>query len=142
MSHTVAVTDVDIVSVSALRAAVKELQEKGVPCALVENVVPRAYYTAQAGMDTAAEFVLRSDQSPYDVGFYKTDKGGKAVYEPRTDTFMGYVGKLYGNAKSPLGKLTQLYSVHAVTQQAVRQGYRVSRKEQQDGTITLSVMGG
>ena len=142
MSHTVAVKDIDIVNVAALKAAVKEMQQKGVPCELLENVVPRAYYTNQAGMDTAAELVLRSEQSPYDVGFYKTtDSKGKTVYEPRTDTFMGHVGRLYGNAKSPLGKLTQLYSVHAVTQQAIRQGYRVTRKEQQDGTITLSVTG-
>ena len=143
MSHTVSIKDVDIVNVSALKAAVREMQQKGVSCELLENVVPKAYYNNQAGMDTAAEFVLRSEQSPYDVGFYKTQNAqGKTVYEPRTDTFMGHIQKLYGNSKSHLGKLTQLYSVHAVTQQAVRQGYRVQRKEQQDGTITLSVVGG
>lgn len=143
MSHTVTVSDVEIINIAALKAAVNELKQKGVPCELLENVVPRAYYQNQQGMNTAAEFVLRSESIPYDVGFYKTQNAkGKTVYEPRTDTFMGHVRRLYGNAQSDLGKVTQLYSVHAVTQQAVRQGYRVQRKEQQDGTITLELLGG
>jgi hypothetical protein len=143
MSHTVTVSDVEIVNIAALKAAVNELKQKGVPCELLENVVPRAYYQNQQGMNEAAEFVLRNESIPYDVGFYKTQNAkGKTVYEPRTDTFMNHIRNTYGNDKSALGKLTQLYSVHAVTQQAVRQGYRVQRKEQQDGTITLELMGG
>jgi hypothetical protein len=143
MSHTVQINNVEITNLQALRAAVSELQEKGVPITILENVVPNAYYASQAGMNTEAPIVLRSPQAPYDVAFYeKQNVKGQRTYVPTTDVYGGHVQRLYGNKHSPLGKLQQLYSVHAVQQQAARKGYRVQRKEQMDGTITLELIGG
>lgn len=139
MSHTTTINSVEIKDIQALKAAIRELQSKGVDCSLLENQVPKAYYANQAGMNKPAAFVLTSPSCPYDVGFYWNDK--KTSLDMRTDLYSGHVAKVYGNASSPLGKIQQTYSAHAVTRQAAKQGYRVSRKELQDGSIKLTVTG-
>ena len=59
---------------------------------------------------------------------------------------MGAVHKILGgtDTRTPakqrsLGKLYQMYGVHATTRQAVKQGYRVARKTKTDGTIQLQI---
>jgi len=146
MSHTTTIDGVVFSSIEALKAAVKELNSKGVACSLVQNEVPRAYYANQAGLEKA-DYVLKLPAAQYDVGFYMNkEKGG---YEARTDLFMGSVAGVLGVQASPgetamqaaLGKLNQTYAIHAATRKAIQQGYTVRRVDAKDGGVRL-VIGG
>jgi hypothetical protein len=145
MSHTATVKSIQIQSVSALRAAVEELAQTGVRCSLIENATPRAYFSNQAGMGPAA-FVIRLEDSPYDIGLYKTEAGG---YEARTDFYRGAVeGVLGARACTPetseqakMGKLFQMYGVHAATEAARKKGHMVRRIVKEDGRIALEITG-
>lgn len=126
----------------ALQGAVMELQKSGVKCELVQNATPRAYYSGQAGMGEAP-YVLRVNDAKYDVGFYWNEE--KKGYEARSDFFGKSVEQVLGvDCASPeeagrakLGKLYQMYGVHAATRKAVQQGYGVRRITKADGTISL-----
>jgi len=144
MSHTTTIKSVALVSKSAIQAAVRDLKAQGIKCELLENAVPRAYYTNQAGMSDKADMVLKLDDSPYDVGLYK--EGGK--YEARTDLFAGQVANILGVPRSSddtsveqaaLGKFFQAYANRAVEEQAIAQGYMVNQTKQTDGTIVMTL---
>ena len=144
MSHTTSIKSIKIQSVTALQAAITEMQQAGMKISLVPNATPRAYYANQAGMGQA-DFVIKLDDAPYDVGLYKTDDG----YEARTDFFQGRVERILGaQARSAataqqakLGKMYQLYGVHATMEQCRRKGQSVRRVVKADGTIALEVTG-
>ncbi len=145
MSHTTSIKAIKITNIAALEAAVAELRQTGVACSLIPNAKPRAYYTNQQGMGVA-DFVLKLDAAKYDVGFYKQADGS---YEPRTDFFMKSVENVLGAAprapenaeQARLGKLFQMYGIHAATQEARRRGHVVRRVTKQDGTVALEVTG-
>lgn len=145
MSHTSTVTSIKIQSITALRAAISELCVKGVSCSLIENATPRAFFPDQAGLGKA-DFVLQLAGAKYDVGLYKDANGH---YEARTDFWGGSVQACLGApARSPesaeqakLGRLFQMYGVHAATEAARKKGHMVRRIEKQDGTIALEVSG-
>lgn len=139
MSHTSTIEGVVVTDVDALRAAVSELKSNGIKCDLLENAIPRAYYADQKGMGQAP-YVVKLHDSRFDVGVYRTEdnKG----YEFRTDLHAGIVGAVLGDGngydgKSQLAKLNRLYVAHAATRQAVRQGYKVTRVNNADGSIQL-----
>lgn len=144
MSHTATVKSIKIQSVTALRAAVAEMAASGIKCSLIENATPRAYFANQAGMGKA-DFVLKLDDSPYDVGLYKTDDG----YEARTDFFAGHINKVIGGVcrnpdareQAQMGKLFQMYGVAAATEAARKKGHMVRQIARQDGTIALEITG-
>lgn len=143
MSHTSEISAVAIVDIGALEATVAELKASGIRCSLLKNVKPRAYYENQQGMGVAP-FVLKLDDSRYDVGFYENGKGG---YVARTDLFGGDIQRLLGAAKgeketaqqAAIGKLYQGYAVNAAVRQATKQGYRVQRSVKADGSIQLTM---
>lgn len=145
MSHTTKIGGIKIVSASALKAAVAELARKGMKISIVENATPRAYYSNQAGMGKA-DLVIKLANAAYDIGLYKQADG---TYEPRTDFYGGSVEKLLGAAASKkenaiqakLGKLIQLYGIHAASEKAKKQGYTVRRVEGKDGAIKLVMAG-
>lgn len=145
MSHTSAIKAIKIVSISALRAAVAELNQTGVQCALVENETPRAFFPDQQGMGKA-DYILRLNNAPYDIGFYKQDDGS---YEARTDFWGGHVEKCIGGKPSKpenaeqakMGRLFQLYGVHVATETARKKGLSVRRIAGADGKIKLEVTG-
>ena len=146
MSHTSQITSVIITDEIALKSAIQELKENGVKCDLLENAVPRSYYgSRQEGMNQAARYVVYLPTSKYDVGLYPSDKG--KGFTARTDFYSGQVESVLGAAvgegddyeQARLGKLYQMYAVHAATRRAVQQGYRVSRLTKSDGTIQLRV---
>jgi hypothetical protein len=145
LSHTASVKSIRIQSVTALRAAIQELATTGVRCSLLENATPRAFYNNQAGMGVA-NFVIKLDASPYDIGLYKQADGS---YEARTDFYARHIENLLGApAKSPasaeqakMGKLFQLYGIHAATEAARKKGHMVRRINKQDGTVALEVTG-
>ncbi len=146
MSHTTTVDNVEIKDVGALLAAVNELKANGVNCDMLENQIPRAYYGKQAGMETPAEHVLKLHDSRYDVGFYKQADG---TYQPRCDLWGGDISRQLGvtptdsigREQAALGKLLNLYSVHAVSRKALAQGYRVQRINAEDGGVQLNITG-
>jgi hypothetical protein len=143
MSHTTSLDGILFTDMDALRSAIDELKSNGVNCDLLENATPRAYYKDQSGLGKAP-FVVRLNSTDYDVGLYEKEKG---AYEARADFWAGKVsGQLGAEARdgentdqAKLGKLYQMYAVHAATRQAVRQGYNVHRVTKDDGTIQLRV---
>lgn len=136
MSHTQYLDSVRISDPVALAAAVKEMKDAGVDCALMENAMPRAYFTNQRGMDTNAPFVLKLHKGKYDVGFYPTEKVG--VLEPRFDNYRNEVGKILGVSRdtpqAPIGKLVHSYQIHATMRQAAKEGHHARRVVGQNGT--------
>ena len=145
MSHTAKISAIKISSVSALRSAIAELQQAGVKCSLVESATPRAYFPQQQDMGHA-EFVIKLDDAPYDIGLYKQPDG---TYEARTDFWMGHVERVLGaQASKPekaeqakMGKLFQMYGIHAATEAAKRKGLAVRRINGENGKIKLEVTG-
>lgn len=145
MSHTSTINSIAITDQAALRSAIIELKQRGVNCELLENATPRAYYDTQDGMGQAP-LVMKLNDSPYDVGFYPRADGQEG-FEARTDFFSGHVERVLGapagegenREQAKMGKLYQMYAVHAATNKAVMQGYSVSRNEKADGTIQLQV---
>lgn len=145
MSHTATVKSIAIQSITALRAAIAELAQTGVRCSLLENETPRAYYSNQQGMGKA-DFVVKLDACPYDIGLYKNAEG---TYEARTDFFAGHIEKVLGaKATTPgnadqarMGKLFQMYGVHAAMEAARKKGHMVRRINREDGRVTLEVTG-
>ena len=145
MSHTTTVNNVEIKDIAALQAAVAELKANGIACEMLENQIPRAYYQKQAGMDTVAPYVLNLKNSRYDVGFYKNENN---TYEARCDLWGGDIAKQLGvqaegvpDAQKALGKLLNMYSVHAVSRKAMQQGYRVNRVNKADVGVQLQITG-
>ena len=146
MSHTTEISNIVFSDTAALTAAIKELAAKGVKCSLVKGGVPRAFYPNQPGMGEA-DYVLRLEDSPYDVGFYH-DKEKKGMVA-RTDLFAGRVAAVLGTTttgtesaqQAALGKLYQMYAIHAATRKAVQQGMTVSRVNNTDGSVRLVVGG-
>lgn len=139
MSHTSTVDSVVVTDFEALKSAVRELNSVGVKCSLVEKATPRAYYATQNGMGEAP-YVIRLEDAKYDVGVYK--RSDDAGYEFRTDFFGGSVQAVLGAKDGPpnnIGKLCQMYAVHAVTRKAAQQGMSVSRVLNSNGGIKLVI---
>lgn len=141
MSHTTTISTLLLSDETALRAAVSELASKGVKCELLENAIPRAYYSDQMGR---ADMVVKLNNSRYDVGLYKQEDGN---FEAKAD-FWGHdveralgatPGKDDDTTQAKLGKLFSTYAVHAATRKAVQQGYSVRRIDNADGSIQLQV---
>lgn len=145
MSHTSSITAIKITNIAALQSAVAELQANGVRCSLSAGGTPRAFFPNQAGMG-AADYVLKLDGAKYDVGFYKQPDGS---YEARTDFWGGSVESCLGaKASKPetadqakMGRLFQMYGIHAATQEARRRGLSVRRVNGADGLIQLELTG-
>lgn len=143
MSHTTTIDAIAIVDIEALKAAVAELAQAGMKISLQTGGKPRAYFPDQKGMGEAA-YVIKLADAKYDIGVYKGEKG---AYELRTDFWAGSVEKVLGAPASSaekrdqarLGKLYQMYGVHAATRQARKQGYPVRRAVAADGTIKLEM---
>lgn len=144
MSHTTEIGDIVFSDIQALTAAVNEMAGKGVKCSLIKGGTPRAFYQNQQGMG-AAEYVLRLEDCPYDIGFYR-DNAKKGLVA-RTDLFAGHVSRVLGvqansnesAAQAALGKLNQTYAIHAATRKAVQQGMTVKRVNNADGSVRLVV---
>lgn len=145
MSHTSEISAVAIVDIQALELTIAELNKAGVRCSLHKNVKPRAYYPNQPGMGVAP-YMVKLDDSRYDIGLYENGKGG---YVARTDLFGVDIAKLLGAKptgketpeQAALGKFYQGYAVNAAVRQAAKQGYRVTRNTQADGTVQLVMTG-
>lgn len=146
MSHTTTISKIVFTDKAALRSAIKELKQNGVKCDLLENATPRAYYDNQQGLGTAP-MVVKLHDARYDIGLYQNDelKG----LEARTDFYGGTVQKVLGakaragedQDQARIGKLYQMYGIHAATRKATQQGFMVRRSTKADGTVQLQLTG-
>jgi hypothetical protein len=146
MSHTTSIKAVKIQSVNALRSAIAELNSSGTRLTLKENATPRAYFANQAGLGKA-DFVVEVHGAKYDIGLYKQEDGS---YEARTDFWGGSVQAVLGGTattqeraeQAKMGKLFQMYGIHAATEAARRKGLSVRRiTDASTGTIKLELTG-
>ena len=145
MSHTTEITNVVFKDMKALSLAVQEIaKQTRRDITLQKNAKPRAYYDNQQGMGIAP-FVINLGANSYDIGLYEGKKKGE--YTAKCDFFDRNIEKLFGVECPPgkdanqarLGKLYQLYSVHATMRQAAMQGRQVERTQASDGSIQLCV---
>jgi hypothetical protein len=152
MSHTTYINEVKITNLYALRSACAELQRTtGVKLSITANAVPKAYFNNQAGLSEAAALVLAVEGAPYEIGVYPASKAGE--YELRADLYSGArIQQVLGvpggrpagdptvsTAQTYLGRLLQMYAVHATEQAVLANGGQSERVAQNDGTIQLVI---
>lgn len=143
MSHTATINTLMLSDKHAIEAAVAELKSKGLKCDLLENAIPRAYYSTQKGMGQA-DMVIKLHDSKYDVGLYKNADG---EYESRCDFWDGDIERQLGvtpgkdddRNQAKLGKFYRGYAVHAASRAAIQKGYQVTRNDKADGSVQLTV---
>jgi hypothetical protein len=97
---------------------------------LLQNTTARGY-----GSNTrTGDFVIKLN-GPFDIA---VNKQKDDTYGLTTDWWMGQVEKEVGK---DYGKLLQLYGVHKATIEARKKGLSVLRRQKQDGSIKLVLMG-
>ena len=124
MSHFTTIKT-QVKDIEALRAACKEIG-----LTVIQNAEARGYYENKIKGD----FVIKLN-GPYDIALNKQADGS---YGLTADLWNGHVEKEVG---SNYGKLLQLYGVHKATMEAKKKGLAVMRRQKQDGSIKLILMG-
>ncbi len=124
MSHFTEIKT-QIKDIEALRLA---CQEMGLN--LLQDADARGYYENR----TKGDYVIKL-KGPYDIALNKQQDG---TYGLTADLWQGHVEKEVGHN---YGKLLQLYGVHKATIEARKKGLSVMRKQKQDGSIKLVLMG-
>lgn len=122
MSHFVEV-QTQIRDIEALEDACAELGMQ-----VLRNTDARGF----AGQTRHGEIVIRL-QGPYDIALNRQEDGNYAL---STDWWNGYVEKEVGPNG---GRLLQLYGVHKTIREARRKRLRVTRKQEANGTIRLTL---
>ena len=134
MSHFTTI-QTQIRDIAALEAACTEL---GVE--LLHDAQARGY----SGQTRQGELVIRL-KGPYDIAANRNPEGSdennekdkaKLPYELATDWWDGHVEKEVG---ANYGRLLQLYGVHKTIREASKRRLRVTRKQDQDGVIKLTL---
>ena len=123
MSHFTTI-QTQIRDVEALEAACAEL---GVE--LLRNTEARGF----ANSTRQGELVVRL-KGPYDIAANRVD--GSDSYELATDWWNGHVEAEVG---PNYGRLLQLYGVHKTIREANKKRLRVTRHQETDGSIRLSL---
>ena len=145
MSHTSTIKSLVIKDESALRAAITELQQKGVAVELRENVSPRMYY---ANQQAPCALVAYMKNGSYDVGFnLQKDGTYSMVMDPWSDHLSRHIGAACplpstkeGKELHAIGQLTQCYSKHAAINAATADGFIVDSCElDEEGNIQLTL---
>jgi hypothetical protein len=124
MSHFTEITT-QIKDIEALRLACQELGLN-----LLQNAEARGYYDNK----TKGDYVIQL-KGPYDIALNKQPDGTFGI---TSDLWNGHVEKEVGQG---YGKLLQLYGVHKATMEARKKGLSVLRRQKQDGSIKLVLMG-
>jgi hypothetical protein len=124
MSHFKTI-NTQIKDIEALRSACQEL---GLP--LLTNAKARGY----SQQTRQGDFVIKLN-GPYDVAVNKQSDG---TFGLTTDWFLGHVEKEVGK---DYGRLLQLYGVHKASIEAREKGLSVMRRNIQDGSIKLILLG-
>jgi len=124
MSHFTEIKT-QIKDIEALRLACQEL---GV--SLVPNTEARRYYENR----TKGDYVIQL-KGHYDIALSQQPDG---TYGLTTDLWQGHLEKEVGKG---YGKFLQLHGVHKATLEARKKGLSVVRRQQQNGSIKLVLMG-
>ena len=124
MSHFTEIKT-QIKDMEALRLACQELGLN-----LLQNAEARGYYENK----TKGDYVIQL-KGPYDIALNKQADGTFGI---TSDLWNGHVEKEVGQK---YGKLLQLYGVHKATIEARKKGLSVLRRQKQDGSIKLVLMG-
>jgi hypothetical protein len=124
MSHFTEITT-QIKDIEALRLACQELGLN-----LLQSADARGYYDNK----TKGDYVIQL-KGPYDIALNKQADGTFGI---TSDLWNGHVEKEVGQG---YGKLLQLYGVHKATMEARKKGLSVLRRQKQDGSIKLVLMG-
>ena len=97
---------------------------------LLQKAEARGYYENR----TKGNYVFKLT-GPYDLALNKQKDG---TFGLTADLWQGHVEQEVGQG---YGKLLQLYGVHKATIEARKKGLSVMRKQKQDGSIKLVLMG-
>jgi hypothetical protein len=97
---------------------------------LLQNSEARGYYENK----TKGDYVIQL-RGPYDIAINKQSDG---TFGLTADLWNGHVENEVGQG---YGKLLQLYGVHKTTMEARKKGLSVLRRQKQDGSIKLVLMG-
>jgi hypothetical protein len=147
MSHTTKISTIKFVDIDALTKTTDELQKMGIKCSLVKDQVPRMYYSNQHG---ACKYVLKLNDCQYDIGF-DYDEASKG-YVPVFDDWQNKIADILGckckttnneeKLSSSISKLIQIYSKHAIINEAQNNGYTVEDvMYDENGVMQLVVSG-
>jgi hypothetical protein len=99
--------------------------------------LPNAPCRGYAGISRQAPHVIRLS-GPYDIAVEPSqEKDG--TYGLTTDWWDGHVENEVGKN---YGRLLQNYGIHKTSREARLRGLRVSRRQEQDGSILLTLEGG
>lgn len=127
MSHFTTI-QTQIRDLEALRDACVELDLQ-----LLANSQCRGY----AGVTRPASHVIKL-KGPYDIAVERNSET-ETTYGLTTDWWDGHVAKEVG---AGYGRLLQSYGIHKTMREARTRGLRVSRKQEQDGSVLLTLEGG
>ena len=127
MSHFTTI-QTQIRDLEALRDASVELG-----LGFLANTKCRGY----AGMSRLAPHVIQL-KGPYDIAV-EPSKENDGSYGLTTDWWNGHVAQEVGIG---YGRLLQSYGIHKTMREARTRGLRVSRKQEQDGSVLLTLEGG
>jgi len=97
---------------------------------LLQNAEARGYYENK----TKGAYVVKL-KGPFDIALNKQPDG---TFGLTADLWQGHVEKEVGQG---YGKLLQLCGVHKATIEARKKGLSVLRRQQQNGSIKLVLMG-
>ena len=126
MSHTTTVKGLAIKSDDSIRAAVLALQAQGIEVELMENAIPRMFYSHQEEAVGKCNFVIKVKKAQYDVGLKKNNVGD---YDLIFDEWGGGIRNQIGITKTDsswdddekrlahIAKFTREYNKHLVTSQ-------------------------
>lgn len=152
MSHTTTIKGVAISDAEVMARAVRNLQNKGVSCSLIENATPRMYYRSQEAEVGVCDYVLKLPGAKYDVGFKKQEDGTFApILDEWANSVAGQIGA--GSCFVPqtaeeksmwsIGQFSQEYAKEAAIKAASRQGYNVQSSDiDADGNVNLVLASG
>jgi hypothetical protein len=124
MSHFTTIKT-QIKDIAALRSACQELG-----LILLQDTEARGY----GSQIRAGDYVIKLN-GPYDIAVNKQPDNSFGL---TTDWWQGHVEQEVGSNYS---KLLQLYAVHKATMEAKRKGMAVLRRQKQDGSIKLILLG-
>src|SRR6476646_12292961 len=124
MSHFTTIKT-QIKDINALRSACQEMGLR-----LLQKTEARGYYENKIKGDYVIQL-----KGPYDIALNKQTDGS---YGLTADLWQGHVEKEVGKN---YGKLLQLYGVHKASIEARKRGLSVLRRQKEDGSIKLVLMG-
>jgi hypothetical protein len=118
-----------------IKTQIKDIEALRLACAelgltLLQNAEARGYYENK----TKGDYVVQL-KGPYDIAANKQADG---TYGLTSDLWQGHVEKEVGQG---YGKVLQLYGVHKAMIEARKKGLSVMRRQQQNGSIKLVLMG-